>query len=759
MKEILKEKKSLIFKALDVIVVISLALLSIKKGGFYKSDAILFNFAICFIGFIYVAFKFILKEIEFKKLDFVFLLSFALSIFYLFPVIFKNYSSLNDALFEFIRYFNITIIYLIVKNSKNKKVYINGLIILGVVVCLFGIDSIAARHMEKILRLFNTGYLSTNLDRMSGTIQYANTFGVLIGVICLLLIKKFDTVKSSVLKLSFINFLCYIFISSIILTSSRYLMLVFLVFLIILICKVIKNKFLTITYIFIDILLSFFMYAFIIDLYGKNKLYLIYVLFLMLILAISMLISLLLNKILLKGNIKKIILIFAGTLILSSTIYVFLNFILYKPVILNEKDNSYEAYIYLNDKDFKSIRLNTDDSNFEIKLNVYGVKKDDTSTLIGSYDLYYENLNTINIDVPNEFKCLKLDLSLKKGNVRLNSIYVNDKNYAVSYYLIPYNFIVRVLDSIYGSNSTSLRYTYIKDALKINTLNVKNFIFGCGGEAFRNMYNSVKEINYISTEVHSSFIQILVESGILGFASVMFLIIYVFINAKKSEEKIAFLLLVVHSIFDLNFSYMIILAIFGVMLGLQDYDYGKVGNKFSKKIMVFLYGFICVFSLYLSVRLLFVYKASKMSINLDLLEDVNKLEDEIRYANKKYRFDKTEFENLKNLVILKENHILLLKQNFEDENVIIIKNEINDIYNLLNEIRKNNSYNREAIYFVCEKYYDNIENFAYLFLEENSYANTKYKDIIYKMLEDLRNKYKINDSTIKKIDYLEKIYK
>ena len=72
--------------------------------------------------------------------------------------------------------------------------------------------------------------------------------------------------------------------------------------------------------------------------------------------------------------------------------------------------------------------------------------------------------------------------------------------------------------------------------------------------------------------------------------------------------------------------------------------------------------------------------------------------------------DKTEYESIKDIILLKENHILLLKNDFKDKNIDLIKQDIKDINKFLVEIEDNNKYNKEAIYFVCEKYYDNITN-------------------------------------------------
>ena len=619
--------------------------------------------------------------------------------------------------------------------------------------------------MLGILRKFGTGYLSTNLDRMSGTIQYANTFGVIISVISIVLIKKIDSFsKKNIIKYSLLSVILFLFISSIMLTSSRYLMLVYLVFLVVLIFKHIENKAIISSSIISSILLSFLMSTLILNNIGNNKIYLIYVLFLIITIFINIGIYLLFKKVIKNRINKKVVIIVSISLLAFVSIYILLNACLFKSVELNANNTSYEAYIYSKNQNKYDIKFDFNESNdFSLDVRIYEVLKNDMSSIIKSYnytEINKEDIISINDYKFNEnFKCLKIDLVLKKGNVSINKLNVNSKDIAISYYLIPYTFITRFLDSINGSNSTSLRYTYMKDALKISKLSIKNFFFGCGGEAFKNMYNSVKEINYISTEVHSSFIQIFIECGIFALVSIITLIIYIICKGKNSEIKVALILLVVHSLFDLNFSYMITLALFSIIIALIEYK--EIENKKDVKYFsIILYVIIILSSLVVSIVSLFAYASSKMSINTENELDINVLNKKIDFAYKKYYLDKTEYESIKNIVLLKENHISLLKEDFKDENVELIKQDIIDINNFLVEIRENNKYNKEAIYFVCEKYYESIENFAYVFYDNDiKSATNEYKKTIYELLEDLRIKYKIHESTNKKIDYLEKIYK
>ena len=102
----------------------------------------------------------------------------------------------------------------------------------------------------------------------------------------------------------------------------------------------------------------------------------------------------------------------------------------------------------------------------------------------------------------------------------------NNKEYSKYCLLLPYNLVDRVSDMLHFNNGYSLRKEYLHDAFKIITHNAKNFFIGIGGEGFRNEYKYYQTKDYTSTEVHNSYIQIFLESGLLGFLSIISIIIY-----------------------------------------------------------------------------------------------------------------------------------------------------------------------------------------------------------------------------------------
>ncbi|MBQ9013186.1 MAG: hypothetical protein IJ094_06435 [Bacilli bacterium] len=93
---------------IDYILVILLLILSLSKGGFYKSDILIFSVGLSIIGFIRIAVDFFIAiKKQNYKFDIIEILLLLLSVTYVLPIVFKNYADLNSSIFESIRYFNL----------------------------------------------------------------------------------------------------------------------------------------------------------------------------------------------------------------------------------------------------------------------------------------------------------------------------------------------------------------------------------------------------------------------------------------------------------------------------------------------------------------------------------------------------------------------------------------------------------------------------------------------------------------------------
>ena len=98
-----------------------------------------------------------------------------------------------------------------------------------------------------------------------------------------------------------------------------------------------------------------------------------------------------------------------------------------------------------------------------------------------------------------------------------------------------------------------------------NVMELKdNWIFGAGGNAWRNLYGQYQEYLYYAKESHSYILEIWMSCGIVGIISYIFIIAITIKNIKgKTKDKIMLsifvgtALILIHSIMDFDMSYLI----------------------------------------------------------------------------------------------------------------------------------------------------------------------------------------------------------
>jgi hypothetical protein len=624
-------------KIIDVVIVFLLIILQFKKGGFYKTDTIFLNLSCSIVAFIYLIIKtYLFKRDELKKtkeskivnnvyktnkkIDVIGILILSLAIIYILPIVFKTYISLADSIFEMIRVFNVYIIYKIVKLSQNKKIYVYLILIIATSQYLLGIDGLGNRYLEGFLKLINSGYLNTNLTRLSGTIQYANNVAIISCISFFLLldmyIKRYRKIdnkneinsksknvikeenKNKIISNS-IYTLLYIFLSTFILTNSRMVLFITIIAGIIYYIKTKENKkMLLITYAFL--IISSIIYTTVLSKYFATNGLVVYATSIIGVIISwfvgNYIYNLKQNNLKQKNEVnigmdtivktkennndnnnKRQVKTYTSIFVIIFIVYILIGLNLHGPLVLDSqtKQNKLIQNVYGINKDkdnsfLLDIKENEEDSRY--KIVIYEIYEDYSSKVLKQYE-YYDNVSgdiNFSFKASNHTRYLTVDIYSYKGSISVDNILLNNKNNYLNYKILPSEQIIRLKDLFYGTTSLRDRVEYLKDSFKILTKNPTTFIVGTGGEGFKNSYSSVQTLEYISTEVHNSFLQIFVESGLLGFSVVTLIIIFSLIKSKNNILKLVYVIFLIHSFVDLNFSYMLTFAMFGILLGLLE---------------------------------------------------------------------------------------------------------------------------------------------------------------------------------------------
>ncbi|MDD2376651.1 MAG: O-antigen ligase family protein [Clostridia bacterium] len=583
--------------SIDIIVCFLILIQSIKKGGFYTSDITFFISSIAILGAGYGLFFIIkyfidrykkkCKKFSISNVRSMVILFALLAIAYMLPILFNTYANITDSKFEFVRYVSIFILYIIISNSVNKNLYYYTLISIGLIQAFVGIDGLASRILQPYLKLINSGYLSKDLTRLSGTIQYANTAAILIAVSGILILDKINTyikkVKEDNTKLNNLGLVIYftlftISTLSIILTGSRMVLVIYIITLILYLLKTSSNKFNILIVLSTSYIISFLCSnnILVLVLTNPSRIYFVFLTYIILsVIAIRSIIKyIILNESLtnkinkIKLNKTKIIIICISTLI----IYILIGLSVYKPleIVKNEKDNTITRQIYgvkNNEINNIEISIKENESNSKYSIVVYEENDEFEQEQITRFEYYANVSNNFNSSFTPKAntKRLNIEFICYEGSIDITQFKLNGDVKPLEYSMLPSDSVFRFKDSFYGSTSSRDRFEYIKDGYKIW---ITSPIFGTGGEGFKYLYKNVQTLKYVSTEVHNSILQIFIESGIIGGISICLIIYFVIKYNKFSALKLCFIMYILHSLTDLNFSYLICLIVFSMLIGI-----------------------------------------------------------------------------------------------------------------------------------------------------------------------------------------------
>ena len=312
--------------------------------------------------------------------------------------------------------------------------------------------------------------------------------------------------------------------------------------------------------------------------------------------------------------------------------------------------------------------------------------------------------------------------------------------------VINSSFIQRIASYFENFESTKLRLVYYTDALKIITSSPLNFIFGVGGNGFRTLYETVQTTEYISLETHSLFMQIFVESGMLGLITFLAIVVYVLKNSKKSVEKLMLLSLLVFAAFDVFLTYTIMLMILVILCALFVSEEKQEESKVSIIEWIMLITVIVVTTCQVIALCVSNEKVDDLNLTLDEQQQV------IQNCEIVLFLDPYDMQYLNNYNVALRNYLDIMdikKELYGQDNLEKRKEIVSKIQNNTKNEMKYEKYNKYALednIFYTLKYLDYIVKKEY----ENDimlgYEN--YLEYLIENIQKLELEHKYNDYSL-----------
>lgn len=629
--------------------------------------------------------KFVKKEKSvIEKIDIIILL------FFISPVIsliFDTYVSLNDTIVLLVKNISLFNIYLVLNNitdNNKNEFFLKTLIAGGAFLALVGIEGLSSNLQVKIYKFLNIPNIFNIENRMYSTLGYANSFAILMSVMMFVSLEKCS--KKNEIYSGFV----WLFCSTLLLSYSRSVLIFSIILFLIYVIIVNKKEKIYKLYVFLINGVLSLIYLKIFNEFLAKELYYFLWCFTALFFCISILIIKAISKkydIIMKIKMKTYVIIAGIGLLIVLMVY-FVGLLFDKPLTIFFSQNEtsevkYKVsniipntkYVFTFDIDAKSklenkenyiIRVEEENKYLdtiqvhEIKINSYKGKKQIE---------FVSSNETVEIAITFNTAYAKFQEGLK-----INSLKINDEKYVLDYVYLPVNLVKRIESISLNQKSLWERTVFWKDGLKI----IKNNpLFGFGGNGWKYNYESVQSYVYSTSEVHSHFLQIWIDSGIVGIVLYIIINIYVvcclIIKLKNKNINLidfAFILLVLHSIIDFDMSFYVIMVVWVVLLNITTLNKNNV--KFDK--LIYLIIFINILAICMGI---YTYKFENIDIYSFFEQSGNESINEISEYKKREKY-KLNFEiyNYINYENLSDENLNYIYNNFKNFK-IVTNTEIN----------------------------------------------------------------------------------
>lgn len=776
-REGLREK---VTGVLDILICLLLFFSAIYKGSFYKEDTLFINLVICMLGLVCLFAKIIInlrdnKVIKKSRLETIIDIAvIILPVSFFLPIMFNTAASRESALFEATRYVNLSLIYFIVRSSYNRKIYLTSIVLISSVVAIFGIDEITYRGFENILENLSINYLDNANLRISSTIQYANITALLLLIGSIILEHKVITNVNKLKQDKKISlgifvaveiFLLILLQTAVILTTSRMNILLLIVSTIIYMIYLFRKNNKAGALSVILFLLTSLILVSSIDNYLLTQNYIMIGITYILTFVMSLIYIVVWCGIK-KQNVEKneenknkINLNTKTKYMWLALLSIIVVFVMFTPKALEVTDATKEGInvernIYKFESGKQQISLNVTVENGEkYSIHLYEIdeKFNKTRTLCILPKDIQNGKYVGEIEISANTQKLQLVANVTNCKVSIDNVRIGDNKIKLAYAFLPDAIMFRLKDTLSTDSNNMLRLTYYKDSIK---LFLKSPIIGIGGEGFKSRYQEVQTKSYVSSETHSMPLQILVEAGLVGTIAITvicitsFVIIYKLLK-NKNKNAITYMLILsvflITSLFDLVFSFGLMINLFAVIIGIIVNEYKMEENKGEDEYLLdnkSTLGMVKIATLSISFMVLVLisiyslnmYRASMLIVKENSGEDLSVSYETIGMFEEKVRLDKTNVAYLTTLLDEYEKHIGILNKIYlmssDEEERSLIKNESNNYIikqkEVADKLIEYEYYNKYVLQKVASCYLENYVTYASIYDE-----NFKNDEIAY----------------------------
>ena len=521
------------------------------------------------------------------------------------PILMGKQASTTEAFLYLLKYMAVFASYLVGREiAKEKPVYVRLLIhavfLAGILVYVCGIDDMTTQYTKDFfLNLGNVDIAYTE-PRIMGAFGYPNAFAAYMAFCFMLSVGQYVAASKKIVKGIYAG-LTFIFFSGVLLTYSKAMFLVLpVVFLLFLLSLRKKEKIVPTIGMMSLVGITSIVYAAIYSSFLNKKEYLllwaISIFLPFFVAGITMVIQNTIDHIA-KWKTRHLVEIIVA-LFLAIVTFLVVGMHLKKPLVLFQTQEASEelkqVLIDLEPNtdyefvfDIEAVAKNGSDQAYQIELlqeNKYYDTIEVTTDNFGTFT----GQKTIHIKTKEDFVELSMTFKNKEKENRqsllVKGLWINGKEKILQYRYLPQTLVSKIENINFSNKSTWERFVYMQTALRMIA---KDPVFGIGGGGWEYQYQEVQPYLYYAKQVHCYPLQIWLEFGIVGIVSYLAIVTLILIllgkeyRRKMQQEDIeternsvmylsilmALLVLFAHSIFDFEMSFVSILLLVFVLLG------------------------------------------------------------------------------------------------------------------------------------------------------------------------------------------------